>query len=324
MMQFAEHLPPYPTTLWTLVKQVGVTHAVTGLLPQDDGPPAWDHMNLLWLKQRFADAGLTLAVIESAPNSIMEPIRLGSPDRDTQIERFCELLWNMGRVGIPVMCYNFMAHFNWVRTSMTTPARGGALVTSYDHALMRDAPPPATGTITEETLWENLTYFLRRVVPVAEQAGVKLAIHPDDPPLSPIRGVGRIMTNPDAFQRVIDVAPSPANGITFCQGNFAAMGADIPAAIHHFGAQKQIHFVHFRDVRGTPERFEETFHDLGQTDMFAAMRAYREVGFDGPMRPDHVPTLIGEDNTNPGYQALGRLFAIGYIKGLMEAAEKTA
>ncbi|MGN6755290.1 MAG: mannonate dehydratase [Thermomicrobiales bacterium] len=323
-IQLAEVFPPYPSPVWTIAKQVGIKYAVTGVPDSPDGPPPWDYMHLLRLKQRFTDAGLDLKVIESAPASIMEPVKLGLPNREERIERFCELITNMGKVGIPVMCYNWMAGFGWMRTSMTIPARGGALVTGYDHSLMQDAPPTEYGTITEEALWDNMTDFLRRVVPVAEQAKVKLAVHPDDPPISPIRGIGRILTNPDAFQRVIDTVPSPYNGITFCQGNFSAMQADVPAEIRRFGKQGQIHFVHFRDVRGGPAKFEETFHDEGQTDMFATMRAYQEIGFAGPMRPDHVPTMAGEDNSHPGYEVLGRLFAIGYIKGLIEGVEKTA
>ena len=323
-IQLAEVFPPYPSPVWTIAKQVGINYAVTGVPDSPDGPPPWDYMHLLRLKQRFSDAGLDLKVIESAPASIMEPVKLGLPNREERIERFCELITNMGKVGIPVMCYNWMAGFGWMRTSMTIPARGGALVTGYDHSLMQDAPPTEYGTITEEALWDNMTDFLRRVVPVAEQAKVKLAVHPDDPPISPIRGIGRILTNPDAFQRVIDTVPSPYNGITFCQGNFSAMQADVPAEIRRFGKQGQIHFVHFRDVRGGPAKFEETFHDEGQTDMFATMRAYQEIGFEGPMRPDHVPTMAGEDNSHPGYEVLGRLFAIGYIKGLIEGVEKTA
>jgi mannonate dehydratase len=323
-IQLAEVFPPYPSPVWTIAQQVGVNYAVTGVPDSPDGPPPWDYMHLLHLKQRFTDAGLDLKVIESAPRSIMEPVKLGLPNREERIERFCDLITNMGKVGIPVMCYNWMAGFGWMRTSTTIPSRGGALVTGYDHSLMQDAPPSEYGTITEEALWENITDFLHRVVPVAEKAKVKLAVHPDDPPITPIRGIGRILINPDAFQRVIDIAPSPYNGITFCQGNFSAMGADVPAEIRRFGKQGQIHFVHFRDVRGDPAKFEETFHDAGQTDMFATMRAYQEIGFEGPMRPDHVPTMAGEDNTHPGYEVLGRLYAIGYIKGLIEGVTKTA
>jgi mannonate dehydratase len=135
--------------------------------------------------------------------------------------------------------------------------------------------------------------------------------------------MARILRTPEAMGRAIDLVPSPHNGITMCQGTFATMGADIPAEIRRFAARDALHFVHFRDVRGTPERFVETFHDEGQTDMWAAMRTYRELGFAGPLRPDHVPTMEGEENLAPGYDVLGRLFAVGYIKGLAEAAEKT-
>jgi mannonate dehydratase len=184
---------------------------------------------------------------------------------------------------------------------------------------MRHAPLTEYGTVTEEQLWDNLKYFLERVVPVAEKADVKLAMHPDDPPLSPIRGLGRIMRSVENYQRLIDLVPSPVNGITLCQGNFALMTDDLPGVIRHFGRQKKIFFVHFRDVRGTPERFVETFHDDGQTDMRACLQAYREIGFEGVLRPDHVPTMEGDSNEHAGYSSVGRLFAIGYIKGLREA-----
>lgn len=318
MIEIAEMLPSQPTPLWRLVKQVGVSHAVGGLpREQRGGEQPWDFMPLLRLKKRFEDAGFQFSVIESSPP--MNNIRLGLPGRDEEIEHFCTLLRNMGRLGIPAICYNFMAVMNWMRTSTTTPSRGGALVTSYDHEAMRNAPLTDAGVVPEERLWENLQYFLERVVPVAEEAKVKLALHPDDPPLSPIRGIGRVMRSLEAFQRVIDMVPSEVNGITMCQGNFALMTDDLPAAIRHFGRQDRIHFVHFRDVRGTPERFEETFHDDGQTDMLACMRAYKEIGFEGVLRPDHVPTLEGDSNDHAGYSSIGRLFAIGYIKGLREA-----
>ena len=132
------------------------------------------------------------------------------------------------------------------------------------------------------------------------------------------------MRSVDTMQRAIDLVPNPYNGITFCQGNFAAMGTDVPAAIRHFGTQDKIFFVHFRDVRGTASRFVETFQDDGPTDMAAALRAYYEVGFSGPVRPDHVPTMAGEPNTQPGLMPRGRLFAIGYIKGLIDATETEA
>jgi mannonate dehydratase len=212
-----------------------------------------------------------------------------------------------------------MADFNWLRTSTNTPSRGGSVVTSFDSAQMQHAPPTELGPIGEDELWQNLQYFLRRVLPVAERANVKLAMHPDDPPLSPIRGVGRIMRSVENFQRLLDLAPSPMNGITLCQGNFTLMTDDLPGAIRHFGRQGKIFFVHFRDVLGTPEKFEETWHDAGKTDMLACMRAYKEIGFEGVLRPDHVPTVEGDSNENAGYSSFGRLYAIGYIRGLRQA-----
>jgi mannonate dehydratase len=144
-------------------------------------------------------------------------------------------------------------------------------------------------------------------------------MHPDDPPLPEFLGRARIMNSVESFERLVRLVPSPSNAICFCQGTFAEMGEDIPAAIRRLGPH--IRYVHFRDVRGTRERFVETFHDNGPTDMAAAMRAYREIGFDGPMRPDHVPQLVGEEDGPPGYTMLGRLFAFGYMRGLMHAIE---
>ncbi len=320
-IKIADALPAEPSQLWELCRQLGVNHAVT-TIPEGPGrPPPWDYDHLFRLRQRFADAGLTLSVIESAPASIQEPIKLGTPDRDVHIAHFCQLVENMGRLGIPVICHNWMAGLTWQRTSMARPGRGGALVTAYDHALLASAPRTPWGEVSEDQLWDNMTYFLERVVPVAERAGVKLAVHPDDPPISPIRGIARILTSPEAMKRVIDLVPSPANGVTLCQGTVSSMGVDVPAAIRLLGRTGRVFFVHFRDVVGGPADFVETFQDEGQTDMAAAMRAYAEVGFDGYLRVDHVPTMAGEDNQAPGYESLGRLFAIGYVRGLIHATQ---
>jgi len=320
-LQMAEILPPFPTVSWELARQAGATHAVSNVPPESNDGAGWDFLPLLRMHQRFADAGITLAVIETG-FPWLHLGKLGLPGRDEEIARCQTLIRNLGAIGVPTICWNFMAVFNWTRTSTSIPTRGGALVTGYDHALMAGAPNTEAGVVTEEQLWSSLEYVMQAIVPTAEEAGVTLALHPDDPPISPIRGVGRILTSPDAMMRAIDLVPSPNNVLTFCQGSFATMGADIPREIRRFGERGAIGFVHFRDVRGTPERFEETFHDDGQTDMYEAMRTYRDVGFRGVVRPDHVPTMAGEANDTPGYQILGRLFALGYIKGLTEAVAK--
>lgn len=320
-MQLAEFFSSEPDQLWSLAKQMGVNYAV-GPLPRElNGMKPWDYHNLLLMKQRFENSGIELAVIESAPSTNL--IKLGLPGRDEEIAVMQTLITNMGALGIPVLCYNFMAQFGWFRTSTTIRTRGEALVSGYDHSLMKEAPLTEAGIVEEARLWDNLKYYLEKIVPTAEKAKVKLALHPDDPPISPIRGVSRILTSANALQRAIDLVPSEYSGITLCQGTLATAGEHIPSVITRFAEQNKIFFVHFRDVKGNAERFEETFHDDGKTDMFEAMKLYYTYGYQGPARPDHVPTMAGEDNKNPGYELLGRLFGVGYIKGLMEAAAST-
>lgn len=323
-MKIADILPQYPDRLWSFARQAGATHAVARVPTYPDGTSSWEFIDLLHLKNRFSDAGLTLEVIEPGVDCQMHKMKLGVEGREEDIRNCATLIRNMGALGIPVLCYNFMAQFNWLRTSVSTPTRGGAMVTSYDHSQMKNAPLTEAGTVNEERLWDNLKYFLERIIPVAEEAKVKLALHPDDPPVSPIQGVSRIITNAAALKKAVSLFPSEYSGVTFCQGSLAAAGENIPELIMELGKEKKIFFVHFRDIRGTAKNFSETFHDDGQTDMFAAMKAYKQIGFDGPVRIDHVPTMAGESNNEPGYGEVGRLFALGYLKGLMEATENSA
>ncbi|MFB6151724.1 MAG: mannonate dehydratase [Haloarculaceae archaeon] len=310
-MDDALMLSRHPDERWELARQMGVTHAVTGMPRNADGEP-WAFEPLLELKNRFADAGFELDVIEDRPP--LDDAILGREGRDEQIETVKTLLRNMGRVGIDVWCYVWMAPLKVLRTSQSVRGRGDSLVTRYRDEEMQRGPDLAGAS--EEELWDSLEYFLEEVVPVAEEAGVKLALHPDDPPHGPVRGVDRIITSVENYRRAMDLYDSEYNGITFCQGNFSAMGADVPAAIREF--DDRIHFAHFRDVEGEPDEFTEVWHDEGPTDMGAAFRAYEEIGFDGPIRPDHVPTMAGEDNSSPGYHDRGRLFAVGYMKGLRD------
>ena len=322
MIKIAEMLPPGPgeMPLWSLMTQAGVRYAVGGFYGVDqlvDAETApWEYSAMARLKEQYRRAGFTLAVIEARP-----PLNLtkrGLAGRDAEIDTVVRLLENMGRLGIPTWCYEWMADFNWLRTATEIPSRGGSFVSGFDQSML-DPAPTDLGPVSEQQLWQSLEYFLRAVIPVAERCGVRLAMHPDDPPLSPIRGVARIMSSIENYQRLLDLVPSPMSGITLCQGNFRLMTDDIPAAVRLFGRQDKVFFVHFRDVRGTVERFEETWHDDGPTDLFACMQAYREIGFEGVLRPDHVPTLRGESNDRPGYSVLGRLFAVGYIRGLQES-----
>jgi mannonate dehydratase len=319
-MKIAELFAPREEKLWRLMQQCGVTHVV-GTFGREqtraEGEKPWNYLSLEALKKAYEAAGFELAVLESRPPT--DKIKLGLPGRDEQIEQICELLRNMGKLRIPVWCYEWMPVINWLRTATDIRSRGGALVTGFDSSKIKDQPLTEFGTLSEEQSWNNLKYFLERVLPVAEKAGVKLAMHPDDPPLSPIRGLARIMRSVENFQRLLDLVPSEANGITLCQGNFTLMTDDLPGVIRRFGKQKKVFFVHFRDVRGTPEKFEETFHDDGKTDMAACLRAYRAIGYSGVCRSDHVPTMEGDSNERPGYSTIGRLFAVGYIRGLIQS-----
>jgi mannonate dehydratase len=326
MIRFAEYFRPTQIPFWQTIRQVGVDHVISeldrspGSIHDDTGDRPWDYVPLARLKERYESAGLTVAGLEDWPP--MDRLRLGLPGREEELEAFCTLVRNMGRLGIPMLCYNWMACVNWQRTSTTRRGRGGAFVTAFRLADLADAPPTWAGEVASEQLWDAFEYFLARVVPVAERAGVRLALHPDDPPIPTLRGMSRIMITTDAFERALALADSEANAICLCQGNFTLFCDDLPAVIRRFGAEGRIAFGHFRDVRGTAVDFEETFHDEGRTDMLACMEAWHEIPFDGVLRPDHVPTLEGEPNDDPAYALLGRLHAIGYMQGLREAASR--
>jgi mannonate dehydratase len=316
-MILADFLPAKPDLSWDLAKQVGVTHAIVRCHPRDTDQPAPDDLeSLRAIRDRFAAAGLTLHGLEGDEFD-MQRIKLGLPGRDEDIARYQQMLRNMGTLGIRLLCYNFMATIGWYRTDPQVPARGGAISNRFRLSAVDPTPVAPELRITEETLWANYEYFLTRVLPVAEGAGVKMGLHPDDPPLSPLRGVGRILTSADAFARAMALSDSPSHGITYCQANFLAVGEDIASTARRFA--ERIVFVHFRDVEGTREDFTETFHDNGPTDMPAMLKLYHELGFRGPIRVDHVPSMAGEEKLPHGYAQLGRLFAIGYMKGILDA-----
>jgi mannonate dehydratase len=305
-------------------KQLNILGAVGGINPRmaglNDVNP-WDYEAVMAVKKAWENVGLKLEVVEGPP-ALSDKTKLGLEGRDEEIENFITLMKNLSKAGIDTICYNWMPVISWARTTIDRPGRGGALVTAFDYEDIKDQSLTEYGEVSKESLWKNLEYFLKAVVPEAEKNHIKLAMHPDDPQVDSIRGISRILTSVDAFKRMINIYPSTSNGITMCQGNFSLMGSDIPTIVKYFGKRDLIHFVHFRNVRGGKMNFVETFHDEGQIDMYAAMKAYIDIGFKGPLRPDHVPTMAGDSNANPGYSALGSIYAAGYIRGLIEAIAK--
>ncbi len=325
-MFLIEFLPPRPHPLWSLAAQMGIRHCVVKTDPRWTRlPPPSEPETLRTIQQELSAAGLTLIGLEGDPFD-MSRIKLGLPGRDEDIERYQRMLRQMGQLGLRLLCYNFMAGIGWHRSDGGVPGRGGALVSRLDLAEM---PSSLTefGEVSAAHIWENYTYFLQAVLPVAEAAGVRLGAHPDDPPVPSLRGLGRILHSPAQFERVLKLSPSRHHGLTFCQANWKLMsgpdGAEtqraLAAHIQRFTATGRVHFVHLRDVVGTAQCFTETFHDEGPTDFAAALRLYHAAGFRGPVRCDHVPTMAGEPNDQPGYGTLGRLFADGYLLGLMDA-----
>jgi mannonate dehydratase len=311
-------------------QQVGVQDAVWG---GPESPTGYlDYDMLRHAVDFFAVRGLRLGVIENVSLEQLNLIQQGLPGREEQLRNYCQTITNMGRAGIPVLGYQWMA-LGGISTDQIR-GRGGARERLFDWEAALRAPTAALDwrgpsnpgrtihlperEITADEMWENLRWFLERVLPVAEKAGVKLAAHPDDAPIPEFLGVARILSSVEAFQRLVDLAPSPCNGIDFCQGTFSEMpGVDVIAAIRQFGAQGKIHFAHFRDTQGVVPRFTEVFMDEGDTDMYAAMLAYREVGYTGLIRADHTPWVVGD--THNAHRGFG--FQVGYMRGLIQAVD---
>ncbi len=305
-------------------KQMDVYGAVGGIQSALAGKEVkpWEAAAIKATKEAWDKAGMKFNVVEGPP-ALGTFTKLGLPGRDEEISNFITFMKNLKRyAGVDVICYNWMPVIGWYRTKKDDIGRAGALVTSFDNELIKELPDTEYGKVSKETLWKNLEYFLKAVVPEAEKIEMKLAMHPDDPQVDSIRGISRIMTSVENFKRLVNMVKSPFNGITMCQGNFSLMGVDIPATVKTFG--KLIHFVHFRNVQDQSgnkpsTKFTETFHDEGQIDMYAAMKAYYDIGFTGPIRPDHVPTMSGDSNERAGYSNIGSLYAFGYMRGLMQA-----
>lgn len=336
--------PTDPVPLKHLRQVPGVTGVVSALYDLPQGA-TWPLERVLALRRAVEDAGLTLSVIESIP--VPEAVKLGLPARDEFIENYRQSLRHVARAGVRVVCYNFMPVFDWMRTNLALPLPDGSTTLSFAQAEL-DAIDFSGGTdglpgwggaygagelaallehyvsVGEEQLFQHLVYFLRAVVPVAQEEGVRLALHPDDPPW-PIFGLPRIVRDARSIARILDAVPHEASGLTFCTGSLGSQpGNDLPAMVRRFG--RRIHFVHARNVRVTGERrFHEVAHPsaYGDVDMRAVMQALVEVGFDGPLRSDHGRMIWGETG-KPGYGLHDRALGSAYLLGLLEGVRVPA
>jgi mannonate dehydratase len=317
-------------------RQLGVSSMQVNT-PALPGAHRWEYADLLRLRQRCEVYDLRLEAIENVHLDFYDKVMLGLPGRDEQIEHYCATVRNIGRAGIPILGYHFMPNSVW-RTARSPIGRGGALVTSFDQAIVEerqsdvlvaradrsgsDDPfntqgviPAAEHQLSESEMWANYTYFIKAVIPVAEEAGVKLALHPDDPPVESLGGIARLFRNVDGFKRAMEIADSDAWGLDLCLGCWSEMGGEptVMEAIDYFGPRGKIVYVHFRDVRGTVPNFAECFIGEGNFNAARVMHALKRVGFTGFLLDDHVPFMI--DDTEYGHR--GRAHAIGYMQGLI-------
>ena len=283
-------------------------------LPEDSDFDVADPAHWQTVYRRFVEFGIKPVVIEPMPNALHDHIKAGDEKRDECIEKVLAMLPIMERLDIRTLCFNFMAYVGWLRTEYAVPERGGALVSGFDIADYH----PTADRITEQQLWDNYTYFVKAVMPAAEKHGIRLALHPDDPPVPRLGDVARIMISHENIKKAVAIADSPNLGITMCQACYKMMGEDLYRVIPEM--KDKIFFVHFRNATGSRYRFHETFHDNGDIRMGDMVALYKRCGVDVPVRVDHVPTMAGEQDTT-GYTALGRLYALGYLKGLLEAVE---
>ena len=339
-MTLVEFVPPTPHPLWELCPQMGITDVIVKVNPDLTGlPDPWRYETLSRIVYRLKDAGLNVVGLEGDPFD-MTPIKeYGAEEifnaeaqssREETLVHYRELLESMGKLGIKLLCYNFMVGKGWSRTGVRE-GRGGAKATYFsledmnhveqvEQAELHDSTCSAWLKLSHDQVWANYEYFIKAVMPTAEKWGVRMALHPDDPCLDSLGGYARIFGSVEAYDRAYALYPSTSNAVTFCQANFKLMGVDLDWAVRHFG--KRIAFIHVRDVDGTKEDFTELFHDQGTTDQFALMRTYRELGLDVPLRGDHVPEMAYDRELTPegtpGYFTLGRLFANGYLKALMK------
>jgi mannonate dehydratase len=296
-------------------------------LPSDKMDAAWSVDSLKRFRERIESFGITLDMVPM-PISSYEisraenpAIMLGKePERTKQIDDICQMIRNCSQAGIPSMKYNFT--FIGVPRTAPTTGRGGARYSTFKYEGAKQDPPlTIAGPVNADLYWERITHFLERVVPVATEHKVRIACHPQDPGMPPgkgWRGIETVLGSVDGLKRFVSIAESPYHGLNFCQGTVSEMlekpGEQIFDVIRYFGSRKKIFNVHFRNIAGRFLDFRETFIDNGDVDMLRAMRVYKEVGYDGMMMPDHVPTIEGDTGNVQGFA-----FALGYIKALIAA-----
>ena len=291
----------------------------------------WTVRALQWLKEYTEKFELNLEMIENVPIRFFEAIMLGTAERDEKIENYIKTIRNMGEVGIPILGHHFCPTWAW-RTSISEPTRGGAKVTAFNSEAAesgvnayaasaqhmakfgKDLTPPSS-----EDLWRNYEYFIKAVTPEAEKAGVKLIIHPSDPPLKKVAGIDRIFISCEDFERAEKLADSPAWGINFCMGTFSQLGGEetVMEMIEKFVPKNRIHMVHFRDVQGVVTDFRECFPGDGRYNPAKIMLALQKYGYNGLILDDHVP-LINND-TRWGHTARANVF--GYLRGMQKMME---
>ncbi len=328
------------------IRQIPNMHSIVSAVYDVPAGDVWSRESIATLRSNIENAGLVFDVVESVP--VHEDIKLGLPTRDRYIENYCETLKRLGEAGVRCVCYNFMPVFDWTRTQLDHRLADGSTALAYYRDQV-EKMNPVTGEfslpgwdasyrkedlellfsryarVDEEQLWENLTYFLKAVIPAAERAGVNMAIHPDDPPWG-IFGLPRIVTGKESLERLLRIVDRPANGLTICTGSLGSSAQnDIYDIVETFSAQKRIHFMHMRNVRLLKDgSFEESAHfsACGSLDMVRIMKILHKNHFDGYMRPDHGRMIWGETG-RPGYGLYDRAMGASYLTGIWEALEKT-
>jgi len=303
----------------------GVNHICSGAIGRKV-EEEWSVDALLRLRKHVESFGLKLDCVplpmssrEISAAEMPEILLAKDPERDRAIGDVCTMIRHAGRAGIPMVKYN-LTFIGVVRTERTI-GRGGASVSTFDYAVGKQEPPlTEAGRITEQIYWDRIDYFLRRVVPVAEEAKVKIALHPQDPGMPKgqgWRGVETVLGSVAGLKRFVETSASPYHGLNFCQGTVSEMlakpGEEIYDVIRYFGSRGKIFNVHFRNIRGGFLKFTEVLPDDGDVDMPRALRTYREVGYDGMIMPDHVPQIVGDVG---GQKAFA--FCFGYIQALLQ------